>query len=151
MVLRSIPTDLKEADPVNLGMTLVSKASLVMFFLVDHYLWLQKAKLVKTGSPNDTLKKAMKFFLITHSLNFALQMKKLKEMMDAVGTPKYSEEKKNALISQCVKSLLMMVQAGHLSGVFETSNTLIGLAGVITSGMDCKTVWDSERASLCKK
>lgn len=151
MVLRSIPADLKESDPINLGMTVCSKASLVMFFLVDHYLWLQKAKLVKTGSPGETLKKAMKFFLITHTLNFALQLKKLKEMMDCVGTPKYSEEKKNALITQCVKSLLMMMQAGHLSGVFETSNTLVGLAGVITSGLDCKQMWDAERSTLGKK
>ncbi len=150
-MIRSLPADLVEADPVNLGITLVSKMSLVMFFLVDHYLWLQKAKLVKTGSPSDTLKKAMKFFLITHSLNFALQMKKLKEMMAAAGTAKFSEEKKNALIAQCVKSLLMMIQAGHLSGVFETSNTLIGLAGVITSGMDCKQIWDTEAAAALSK
>ena len=125
-----------------------SKLSLIAFFFTDHYLWLQKAKIVKSGQASDTLKTAMKFFLITHTLNFALQMKKLKEMMDSFGTPKYSEEKKNALIQQCVKSLLLMVQAAHISGVFETSNTLVGLAGVISSGMDCKQMWEAEAASL---
>lgn len=93
----------------------------------------------------------MKFFLLTHTLNLALQIKKLKEMMESTGTPKYSEEKKNSLIQQCVKSLLLMVQAGHISGVFETSNTLVGLAGLISSGMDCKQMWDAEVASLAKK
>jgi hypothetical protein len=38
-----------------------------------------------------------------------------------------------------------------LSGVFETSNTLVGLAGVITSGLDCKQMWDAERSTLGKK
>jgi hypothetical protein len=125
-----------------------SKLSLIAFFFTDHYLWLLKAKIVKSGQAGDTLKTAMKFFLITHTLNFALQMKKLKEMMDSAGTPKYSEDKKNALIQQCVKSLLLMVQAAHISGVFETSNTLVGLAGVISSGMDCKQMWEAEAASL---
>ena len=143
--------DLTETDPVNLALTVSSKLSLLSFFFVDHYLWLQKAKIVKSGKPADSLKTAMKFFLLTHTLNFLLQMKKLKEMLDAAGTPKYSEDKKNQLIQQCVKSLLLMVQASHISGVFETSNTLVGLAGLVTSGMDCKQMWDAEVASLSKK
>ena len=89
----------------------------------------------------------MKFFLITHTLNFVLQMKKLKEMLEQAGTPKYSEDKKNQLIQQCVKSILLMLQAGHISGVFETSSTLCGLAGFISSGMDCKQIWDAELTS----
>jgi len=52
------------------------------------------------------------------------------------------------LIQRCVKSLLLMVQAAHVSGVFETSNTLVGLAGVVSSGMDIKQMWESEVASL---
>jgi hypothetical protein len=136
---------------VNLGLTVCSKVSLLAFFLTDHYLWFQKAKIIRTGQASDTLKTAMKFFLITHTLNFALQMKKLKEMLDAAGTPKYNEEKKNQLIQQCVKSLLLMVQAAHISGVFETNNTLVGLAGVISSGMDCKQMWEAEALALSKK
>lgn len=147
----TIPKDLLEADPVNLGLTVCSKLSLLAFFMADHYLWLQKAKIVKSGKAADTLKTAMKFFLVTHTLNFALQMKKLKEMLAAVGTPKYSDAKKNQLIQQCVKSLLLMVQAAHISGVFESSNTLVGLAGVISSGMDCKQMWDAEVTLLSKK
>ena len=147
-MIPTLPKDFHEADPVNLGLMVCSKLSLIAFFFTDHYLWLQKAKIVKSGKAGDTLKTAMKFFLITHTLNFALQMKKLKEMMDSFGTPKYSEEKKNSLIQQCVKSLLLMVQAAHISGVFETSNTLVGLAGVISSGMDCKQMWEAEAASL---
>lgn len=143
--------DFQESDPVNLGITVCSKISLLAFFFTDHYLWLQKAKIVKSGQAGDTLKLAMKFFLLTHTLNFALQMKKLKEMLDSAGTPKYSEEKKNAILQQCVKSLLLMVQAAHLSGVFETSNTLVGLAGVISSGMDCKQMLDTEAAAMAKK
>lgn len=125
--------------------------SLIAFFLTDHYLWLQKAKIIKSGQPGETLKTAMKFFLLTHTLNFALQMKKLKEMLDSAGTPKYSEDKKNAILQQCVKSLLMMVQAAHLSGVFETNNTLVGFAGVISSGIDCKQMWDAETLAVSKK
>ena len=106
---------------------------------------------MKTGKPADTLKTAMKFFLLTHTINFTLQVKKLKEMLDSMGTLKYNEEKKNQLIQQCVKSLLLMVQAAHISGVFETSNTLVGLAGVISSGMDCKQMWDAEALALSKK
>jgi hypothetical protein len=147
-VIPTLPKDFKETDPVNMGLMVCSKISLIAFFFTDHFLWLQKAKIVKSGQASDTLKTAMKFFLVTHTLNFALQMKKLKEMMDSVGTPKYSEEKKNALIQQCVKSLLLMVQAAHISGVFESSNTLVGLAGVISSGMDCKQMWEAEVASL---
>ena len=146
-----MPKDFNEPDPVNLGLTVCSKASLIAFFLTDHYLWLQKAKIVKSGEPSSTLKTAMKFFLITHTLNFTLQMKKLKELLDAAGTPKYSEEKKNLLIQQCVKSLLMVVQAAHISGVFETNNMLVGLAGVVSSGMDCKQMWDAEVAAVAKK
>lgn len=104
-----------------------------------------------TGKASDTLKTAMKFFLMTHTLNFALQIKKLREILESAGTPKYSEEKKNALIQQSVKSLLLMIQAAHISGVFETSNTLVGLAGVISSGMDCKQMWDAEYVSIMKK
>ncbi len=136
---------------MNLALTLSSKLSLLSFFFVDHYLWLQKAKIVTSGKATDTLKTAMKFFLLTHTLNLALQIKKLKEMFESAGTPKFSEEKKNALIQQCVKSLLLMVQAAHISGVFETSNTLVGLAGVITSGMDCKQMWDTEVVSIAKR
>jgi len=147
-VIPTLPKDFNESDPVNLGLMVCSKLSLIAFFFTDHYLWLQKAKIVKSGQAGDTLKTAMKFFLITHTLNFALQMKKLKEMMDSAGTPKYSEDKKNALIQQCVKSLLLMVQAAHISGVFETSNTLVGLAGVISSGMDCKQMWEAEAVSV---
>jgi hypothetical protein len=147
-VIPTLPKDFKETDPVNMGLMVCSKISLIAFFFTDHYLWLQKAKIVKSGQASDTLKTAMKFFLVTHTLNFALQMKKLKEMMDSVGTPKYSEDKKNALVQQCVKSLLLMVQAAHISGVFESSNTLVGLAGVISSGMDCKQMWEAEVASL---
>ena len=147
----TILKDLTETDPVNLALTVSSKASLLTFFFIDHYLWLQKAKIVTSGKAADTLKTAMKFFLLTHTLNLALQIKKLKEMLDSAGTPKYNEEKKNQLIQQCVKSLLLMVQAGHLSGVFETSNTLVGLAGVISSGMDCKQMWDAEVALVCKR
>jgi hypothetical protein len=132
-------------------LTVTSKLSLLSFFFIDHYLWLQKAKIVKSGKPADTLKTAMKFFLLTHTLNFALQVKKLKEMLDSAGTPKFSEDKKNLLIQQCVKSLLLMVQAAHLSGVFETSNTLVGFAGLVSSGMDCKQMWDAEVASMTKK
>jgi hypothetical protein len=147
----TIPKDLKETDPVNLGLTVSSKISLLTFFFADHYLWLQKARIIKSGKASDTLKTAMKFFLITHSLNFALQMKKLKEMLDTAGTPKYNEEKKTQLLQQCVKSLLLMIQAAHISGVFETNNTLVGLAGVISSGMDCKQMWDAEVLAMSKK
>jgi alpha-D-ribose 1-methylphosphonate 5-triphosphate synthase subunit PhnH len=150
-VAPTIPKDLQEADPVNLGLTVCSKLSLLAFFMADHYLWLQKAKIVRSGNAADTLKTAMKFFLVTHTLNFALQMKKLKEMLDSAGTSKYSEAKKNQLVQQCVKSLLLMVQAAHISGVFETNNTLVGLAGVISSGMDCKQMWDAEVALVTKK
>jgi hypothetical protein len=147
-VIPTLPKDFKEPDPVNMGLMVCSKLSLIAFFFTDHYLWLQKAKIVKSGQASDTLKTAMKFFLVTHTLNFALQMKKLKEMLESVGTPKYSDEKKNVLIQQCVKSLLLMVQAAHLSGVFETSNTLVGLAGVISSGMDIKQMWESEAIAV---
>jgi hypothetical protein len=140
-----------ESDPVNLGLTVCSKLSLIGFFFADHYLWLQKAKIISTGLAGDTLKTAMKFFLLTHTLNFLLQLKKLRETLESVGTPKYSEERKNQLIQQSVKSLLLMIQAAHISGVFETSNTLVGLAGVISSGMDCKQMWDSECMSVLKK
>lgn len=140
----TIPKDFQESDPVNLGITVCSKLSLLAFFFTDHYLWLQKAKLVKSGQPSETLKLAMKFFLLTHTLNFALQMKKLKEMLDAAGTPKYNDDKKNAILQQCIKSLLLMVQAAHLSGVFETTNALVGLAGVISSGMDLKQMLNAE-------
>lgn len=136
---------------MTLGLTVCSKLALIGFFFADHYLWLQKAKLVTSGKAPDTLKTAMKFFLLTHALNFTLQIRKLREMLDCAGTPKYNEEKKNLLIQQSVKSLLLMVQAAHISGVFETSNTLVGLAGVISSGMDCKQMWDAEYATLLKK
>ena len=147
----TIPRDFNESDPVNLVLTVCSKFSLLAFFFTDHYLWLQKAKIIKSGQASDTLKMAMKFFLLTHTLNFALQMKKLKEMLDAAGTPKYSDDKKNQILQQCVKSLLMMVQAAHISGVFETSNTLVGLAGVVSSGIDCKQMWDNEAIAVSKK
>ena len=150
-VAPTIPKDLTETDPVNLALTVSSKLSLLSFFFIDHYLWLQKAKIVKSAKPTDTLKMAMKFFLLTHTMNLALQLKKLKEMLDSAGTSKFNEEKKNLLIQQCVKSLLLMVQAAHISGVFETSNTLVGLAGVISSGMDCKQMWDAEVLAVSKK
>jgi len=37
--------------------------------------------------------------------------------------------------------LLLMLQTAHLSRVYETSDVLVGLAGIITSGMDVMAQW----------
>lgn len=103
-------------------------------------------KLVKTGSPSvNIFRKSMKLFLITHTLNFFLNVKRLRALeSNAAGS---NLEKKKSLLTQCVKSLLMMVQAGHASGVFVTSNTFVGFAGVVTCSIDCRQMWNDVAAS----
>lgn len=129
-------------------MMLSSKICLIIFFLIDHYLWLLKLNIVKWGAKNDIFKASMRIFMVTHCLNFILSVKRLKELLECL---KYTDEKKKSLITQSLKSLLMVVQAGHASQLIVTNDACVGLAGVITGIIDCRIMWNTEYDILLKK
>ena len=129
-----------DPDEVNRYLTVGSKVSLVLFFIIDHMAMLQKWKFVN-GQAGDTIKLAMKFFTLAQIANLAIQIKKLKEEMDNEGTPKFSKARKDAATMGVIKTALLVLQGLHVSGTIETRDSIVGAAGVFTSFLDLQAMW----------
>jgi hypothetical protein len=138
--------DLDDRDSLNKVLSLGSRAALITFFLVDHFALLQKWKIFgKGGQPGDSVKLAMKFFTLAHFFNLLIQLKKLKEELDNEGTPKYNKAKREVAAMSSIKAALLVLQGLHISGLVETKDSLVGVAGVVTSLMDLQALCPVKR------
>jgi len=148
-VAPTVLKELEEPDLFNRGLQVTSKVSLILFFLVDHLAQLQKWKIVSSDSrkPADTIKLALKFFTLAHAANLAIQLKKLKEEMDLEGTPKFNQIKRDAAAVNAAKAGLLVFQGLHVSGLLETRDSLVGLAGVATSLLELQALWPPRKSA----
>ena len=148
-VAPTILKELDEPDPINRACTVVSKVSLVFFFLIDHVAQLQKWKILSSEirKPADTVKLALKLFTLAHAANLVLQLKRLKEEMDLEGTPKYNQSKRDVAALNATKAALLVFQGLHVSGLVESKDSLVGFAGVATSLLELQALWPAKPKS----
>ena len=148
-VAPTILKELEEPDPINRACTVVSKVSLVLFFVIDHVAQLQKWKFLssETRKPADTVKLALKLFTLAHAANLVLQLKRLKEELELEGTPKYNQAKRDAAALNASKAALLVFQGLHVSGLLETRDSLVGFAGVASSLLELHALWPAKPKS----
>jgi Peroxisomal biogenesis factor 11 (PEX11) len=126
-------------NKVNFMLSVFSKSSLVIFYVLDHLALLQKWGIFgEKSNETKSVQMAMRFYTLAHFTNLILLLQKLKEQMDLEGTPRYDPELKRQISMRCVKSALLVFQGLHISGLVTTRNSLVGLAGVYTSYLDIK-------------
>jgi hypothetical protein len=143
-VAPTIMTDLEETDPFTRNCKIVSKVSLVLFYLLDHASLLQKWKVIGGGSPRNTLKFALKLFTLAHAANLVLQLKKLREELELEGTAKYDQRKRDAAALNATKAALLVFQGLHISDLLKTRDSLVGLAGVASSLLELQALWPNK-------
>lgn len=152
-ILQGLPKDLSEKNTEYLALTLGNKLALFLYFLTDHVLWLKKAGVMSAvkGEVAERTKVVMKWFTLAHLINVVLCVRKLQDMQRARGTDQFSQAKWDQSMTSAVKSGLLVLQGIHVSGMFDTGDLTCGVAGVISSYMDVKAVWDEKRLAAAPK
>jgi len=131
-------------DAKEVGLELMSKIALGLFFFFDNIRWLQKLKLVPGENKFHTwhpIHGNGKFALSWLAIgSFLGALAALQKLMALSGKPEDEAVAKARWASQkaAFKGLLMTYQGLHLSQLYVHENTWVGLAGVISSAMDTK-------------
>lgn len=106
--------------------------------MFDHLAWLKQMKIVKSGkSAPDTVKRAMTAFLVTNIMGTIGTLKKVSAEKD--------ESKATKLKENAFMHFLLVIQCSHNSGIYETNNLLVGVAGVISSLIALKAQWPDQK------
>merc|ERR1719198_2599847 len=144
-VLMAIPASLKIANPLDMVLDLVQKASLATFMMIDHIGHLKQWKIIPGGkrAGTGTIQLGLKFFCFSNFIAAIVQLKKLWTMRKNQDEKAEAQRKKS--METVGKHLLLMLQTAHLSRLYETSDVLVGLAGIITSGMDVLAHWPERK------
>lgn len=141
-VLQAIPKSLQIANPVDCFLETASKVALSTFLIIDHVAWLKQVQILK-GKQNGTgtIQLGLKFFAWSNIFSFLLQLKKFNE----ASTGEKDKEKKGQAAKAAFKHALVTVQCLHLSTVYVTHNSLVGILGMITSYMDFSAQWPQKK------
>mmetsp|Transcript_7624 Transcript_7624/g.27947 ORF Transcript_7624/g.27947 Transcript_7624/m.27947 type:complete len:324 (-) Transcript_7624:318-1289(-) len=120
-VLLAVPKALEVSDRTERLLDVAQKVTLLMYFVIDHIAWLKRARYgVRWGL--DTIQLGLKCFMLSSVFGTLLGAKR-----------------KSSLST--VRNGLLAFQAAHISKWRESSDVLVGLAGIVTSIMDLSPLW----------
>mmetsp|Transcript_105237 Transcript_105237/g.263555 ORF Transcript_105237/g.263555 Transcript_105237/m.263555 type:complete len:273 (-) Transcript_105237:85-903(-) len=137
-IVLSIPQALQLPSHVDQVLDLSQKASLLMFFIIDHIGWLrQNTKGMRSGVR--TIQTGLKCLMVSSLLATAYGIRKLHFQL-------VSDERgeRQSCMLGILRNGLLAFQAAHLSRFWETSDVLVGLMGIATSIMDIAPVWPTQ-------
>lgn len=134
-VIQNLPQSFKIADPVELVLDVLQKASLICFLITDHIGMLKQWKILSGGkrAGTGTIQLGLKIFTFCNFMGVLYQLKKIRD----IGL---KEEKRDQLAKSweaAVKHALLMIQTSHLSLLYQTHDAFVGVCGIITSSIDC--------------
>ncbi|CAJ1444659.1 unnamed protein product [Effrenium voratum] len=134
-VLMALPQCFKIADPVELLLDLLQKASLAAFLITDHIGMLKQWKILSGGkrAGAGTIQLGLKLFTFCNFIGVLYQLKKIRE----IGLEEQKRDQLGKSWEAMLKHALIMIQTAHLSLLFQTHDALVGACGIITSSIDC--------------
>mmetsp|Transcript_70285 Transcript_70285/g.197049 ORF Transcript_70285/g.197049 Transcript_70285/m.197049 type:complete len:243 (+) Transcript_70285:94-822(+) len=133
-VIQSIPNSWAMTDPVDRFLDVLTKVLLATFFVIDHVGHLKQWKLLPGGkrAGTGTIQLGLKCFCVSNMFGLLYQTKKFLTLA-------HKEEKSKdeiTCLKLATKHVLLIIQTAHMSMLFKTHDTLVGVAGMITSAMD---------------
>mmetsp|Transcript_31938 Transcript_31938/g.63347 ORF Transcript_31938/g.63347 Transcript_31938/m.63347 type:complete len:246 (+) Transcript_31938:85-822(+) len=148
-VILSIPQSLSIGDPFDCFLDVFTKVTLSTFFIIDHIGHLKQWKILPGGKRNGagTVQLGLKFFCLSNIAGAICQTKKYLKLSSS------SEDKskdKSACFQVWLKHVLLIVQTAHLSLLYTTHDSLVGILGMITSAMDVKGQWPPAKPAAPK-
>jgi len=146
-VLQNLPKSLKIADPLDRFLDFFQKATLATFMMIDHVGHLKQWKILPGGkrSGSGTIQLGLKFFCLSNFIGLIVQCKKL-FLLNRSQEDKSTE--KNKCLETAFKHLLVMFQTSHLSLLYQTHDAWVGIAGMISSGMDFSLQWPAPKKAV---
>mmetsp|Transcript_57997 Transcript_57997/g.123212 ORF Transcript_57997/g.123212 Transcript_57997/m.123212 type:complete len:222 (+) Transcript_57997:108-773(+) len=142
-VIINLPKSFQIKDPIDSILDLMQKLSLITFLMTDHLAMLKQWNFLSAGkrSAAQTVQAALKFFCISNTFALIIQLKKY------LSLPK--DEEKASQRKECLKAafkaFLLMIQTAHLSLVYQTHDSIVGIAGIISSWMDVQAQWPKKK------
>jgi len=126
---------------VDRSLELMQKVTLSFFLVIDHIGWLKQVKLLSGGrrAGSGTIQFGLKFFCASNALGAALQLKRCRDAQ-----VNNDEGKQRKCLQTAMKHMFLVVQVAHLSRSYETHDALVGMLGMVTSGMDVLGQWPAQ-------
>lgn len=115
--------------------------------IIDHVGFLKQLKILKGGkrAGSGTIQLGLKFFCFSNAVAAIAQAKKYFKSKASEAKGESDMKKRGADEWKCLqtifKHLLLVLQTAHLSLLYQSGDTLVGLAGMITSLMDIDGQW----------
>mmetsp|Transcript_115077 Transcript_115077/g.320061 ORF Transcript_115077/g.320061 Transcript_115077/m.320061 type:complete len:136 (-) Transcript_115077:131-538(-) len=107
--------------------------------IVDHIGHLKQWKILPGGkrAGTGTIQFGLKFFCFS---NLVAALSQIKKFLASAGSEDGRREELMCL-KAAFKHLLLALQSAHLSLLYPTHDALVGVAGMVTSGMDLRAQW----------
>ena len=143
------------APPFGAAPAIASKLALIGYFLLDHGVWLQKAR-VLGGDASRTSRRSLRLLAAVHACSLLqLGMRVARQNQPEVRTqlaavvrgearPSCSQELRLAARA-LLRELMLLVQAAHNAHLLRTHDSLVGFLGVCTGLDDVTKLWRKAR------
>ena len=143
------------APPFGAAPAIASKLALIGYFLLDHVVWLQKAR-VLGGDASRTSRRSLRLLAAVHACSLLqLGMRVARQNQPEVRTqlaavvrgearPSCSQELRLAARA-LLRELMLLVQAAHNAHLLRTHDSLVGFLGVCTGLDDVTKLWRKAR------
>ena len=137
---------------------IASKLALLGYFLLDHVVWLQKAR-VLGGEPSRSSRRSLRLLAVVHAcsllhvgLHAARQNQpevrmQLTRLVHGEERPSSSPELRLAT-RELLRELMLLVQAAHNAHILRTHDSLVGFLGMCTGLDDVSKLWLKARVCV---
>mmetsp|Transcript_75939 Transcript_75939/g.146756 ORF Transcript_75939/g.146756 Transcript_75939/m.146756 type:complete len:247 (-) Transcript_75939:66-806(-) len=143
-----IPQPFDAPTFVDRSLDMLQKVTLAFFLVIDHIGWLKQVKLLSGGrrAGTGTIQFGLKFFCASNALGAVLHLKRWRDAQVS-----NDEGKQWKCLETMMKHMFLVIQTAHLSRSYETHDVLVGLCGIVTSGMDLKGQWPAQSPAKADK